>query len=772
MATIQVSQQGTGDETTVEVVEEDRLQSWPKDGSLAIVGKAHPRLEGNEKVTGRARYTYDVRLPGQLYARVLRSPHPHARIERIDTSAAERLPGVYAVLSSANAPDIAWYDESVLFDTTVRMIGDEVAAVAAESEEIAEDALRLIEVTYTPLPFVTDLEAALEPDAPKVWEGGNITEEPKVYDRGDADAGLKRADVVIDEIFTTASALHNSLEPHGCTATWEGEHLTLWDSTQSVFTIRQEVAAALGLPEHRVRVIKEHMGGGFGAKQIAWKQDVLAALLSRDAGRPVQLMLDREAENLAVGNRPSTRQRVRLGAKRDGTLTAISAELWQARGAYLTGGEASNVSGMYQTLYNCPNVHTEETTLYTNTGPAVAFRAPGHVESAFALEQAMDQLARALKMDPVELRRHNYAEVDQADDKPYSLPEGLRLCYDRVTEAIGWKTYQRPEPTGPKRRGIGFAAHDWMGGSGHPPGYAWIELNGDGSADVVTGTQDIGTGTRTGLAQVAAEELGLPLDRIAFHLGDTGTGPYAPVSSGSATQATIGPAIRSAAAEVKDQLFKVASTIMEIPSDRLSTRDGHILVDGDMARAVPVADIMEQIAPNTLHGRGARGPNPSDKAVKTFGAQFIELEVDIETGEVVLQRVVTAHDIGRIVNPSIVDSQVIGGVTQGIGFALTEDRVVDHRLGIVLNANLEEYFVPTIADVPPIEHIHVDVADTEANSTGAKGVGEPPLVPTAPAIANAIFDAVGIRIRSSPLSRERILAGLAEASERQPEVSA
>ncbi|MDQ3540937.1 MAG: xanthine dehydrogenase family protein molybdopterin-binding subunit, partial [Chloroflexota bacterium] len=470
MATIQVSQQGSGDETTVEVIEEDRLQSWPKDGSLAIVGKGHPRLEGNEKVTGRARYTYDVRLPAQLYAKVLRSPLPHARIDRIDTTAAERLPGVYAVLSSASALDIAWYDQSFLFDTTVRMIGDEVAAVAAESEEIAEDALRLIDVTYTPLPFVTDLEAALKPDAPKVWEGGNITEDPKVYDRGDAEAGLKEADVVIDETFTTASALHNSLEPHGCTATWEGEHLTLWDSTQSVFTIRQEVAAALGLPEHRVRVIKEHMGGGFGAKQISWKHDVLAALLSREAGRPVQLMLDREAENLAVGNRPSTRQRVRLGAKRDGTLTAISAELWQARGAYLTGGEASNVSGMYQSLYSCPNVHTEETTLYTNTGPAVAFRAPGHVESAFALEQAMDQLARTLEMDPVELRRRNYAEVDQAEDKPYSLPEGLRLCYDRVTEEIGWKTYQRPEPTGPKRRGIGFAAHDWMGGSGHPPG--------------------------------------------------------------------------------------------------------------------------------------------------------------------------------------------------------------------------------------------------------------------------------------------------------------
>lgn len=765
MITLKINRQGSGDEMQIELVEQDDVQAWPSDASLAIVGAGHPRLEGRAKVTGAAQYTYDVRLPRQLYARVLRSPHPHARIVSIDMSAAEQLPGVYAVVSSANEGDTQWYDDSFVFDTTVRLIGDEVAAVAAESEEIADDALRLIDVTYETLPFVTDLEAALAPDAPKVRTGGNIAEEPKNYDRGDAGAGLRDADVIVDETYSTASALHNSLEPHGCTAMWEGEHLTLWDSTQSIFTIRQQVAQALGMPEHRLRVIKEHMGGGFGAKQIAWKQDVIAALLSKRAGRPVQLMLDREAENLAVGNRPATRQRVRIGAKRDGTLTAISAEIVQNRGAYLTGGEASNVSGMYQTLYLCPNVHTHETSVYTNAGPAVAFRAPGHVESAFALEQAMDQLARKLEMDPVELRRRNYSEVDQLEEKPYSLPEGLRLCYERVTEAIGWDSYQRPEPNGTKRRGVGFAAHDWVGGSGHPPGYAWIELNSDGTADVVTGTQDIGTGTRTGLAQVAAEELGLPLDRIAFYLGDTGAGPYAPVSSGSATQATIGPAIRAAALDVKRQLCQVAATVLEVSVDDLSVRDGQVFVADNPNRGTPVEEIMQQVAPHTLQGQGARGPNPSDVSVRTFGAQFVEVEVDTESGEVTLQRIVTAHDIGRIVNPTIVDSQVVGGITQGLGFGLTEERIMDHRLGVVLNANLEEYKVPTIADVPPIRHVHVDVADTNANSTGAKGVGEPPLVPTAPAIANAIYDAVGIRIRTGPLSRSRVLDHLAEQRE-------
>ena len=767
MITIKVNQQGTGEDAKIELVEEEHVTSWAADASFAVVGIGHPRLEGREKVTGRAQYTYDVRRPRQSYALMLRSPHPHARITHIDTSAAEALPGVHAVLSLANAPEIEWYGDSYLFDTTVRMIGDEVAAVAAASEEIAQDALRLIEVTYEVLPFVTELDAALAPDAPKVRPDGNLTQEPKVYDRGDAEAGLTGADVTIDATYWTAAAVHNSLEPHGCTASWEGEQLTLWNSTQSVFTIRQEVAQALDLPEHRVRVIKEHMGGGFGAKQISWKQDVIAALLSREAGRPVQLMLDREAENLAVGNRPNTRQRVRLGAKRDGTLTAIWADIAQGRGAYLTGGEASNVSGMYQTLYQCSNVHTNEISVYLNTGPAVAFRAPGHVEASFALEQAMDDLARTLDMDPVALRRRNYAETDQTEDKPFTLSDGLRYCYDKVTAEIGWESYQRREPNGAKRYGVGFAAHDWAAGTGHPPGYAWIELNSDGTADVVTGTQDIGTGTRTGLAQVAAEELGLPLDQIAFHLGDTGTGPYSPVSSGSATQATIGPALRAAAADVKAKLLEIASTLLEVPAARLSVRNGIVRVDGDEGSGMPVAKVMEQVAPHTLQGQGARSPNPTDKVVRPFGAQFAEVEVDIETGEVTLLRIVSAHDVGRIINPTLVDSQIIGGIIQGAGFALTEERIVDHRLGLVLNPNLEEYKVPTIADVPPITNVHVDVPDTEANSTGAKGVGEPPLIPTAPAIANAVFDAVGIRVRTSPLTRQRVLDHLSDMQSRE-----
>ena len=751
---------GDGEEDEYRVREVTGLPAWGRDAALGIVGRALPRVEGPEKVTGRARYAYDVRLPGQIHARVLRSPLPHARVRGVDTRRAVALPGVRAVLSAADAPAMEWYDGSALFDRTVRFEGDEVAAVAADSEDIARDALALIEVDYEPLPFVLTLEEALRPGAPRVRERGNVAGEPKVYRRGDVDAALAGADVVVDEVYTTQTALHNCLEPHGCTATWDGERLTLWDSTQAIFDVREEVAAKLGLPEHRVRVIKQHMGGGFGSKQVAWKHTVIAALLARRAGRPVQLMLDREAENLAAGNRNATRQRVRLGATRAGTLVAIVAQIEQAGGAYMVGGEGSNTASIYQTLYRCANVHTEQVTVYTNTGPAVAFRAPGHVEGAFALESAMDELARALAVDPLELRRRNHATEDQRRGRPYTSPDSLPLCYDRIVEAFGWSRGGRLAADGPRRRGVGVAAHDW-GGAGYPPGYAWIKLNADGTAEVVTGTQDIGTGTRTGLTQIAAEELGLPVEQVVLHLGDTGTGVYAPVSSGSATQATIGPAVRAAAAEARRHLLEAAALMLEVSAGDLEIREGRISVAGAPDRALGVADVTRRIAPHMIQGHGARGPNPEGKAVRTFGAQCVEVEVDVETGEVRVLRVVASHDCGRIVNPALVDSQVFGAVTQGVGYALTEERVVDARSGVVLNANLEEYKIPTVADVPAIVHARLDHPDPEANSTGAKGIGEPPLVPTAPAIANAVFDAVGVRLREAPLSRRRLLDALA-----------
>jgi xanthine dehydrogenase YagR molybdenum-binding subunit len=543
----------------------------------------------------------------------------------------------------------------------------------------------------------------------------------------------------------------------------------LWESTQGIFEVREMIAEKLGLPEHHVRVIKHHMGGGFGAKQIAWKQTAIAALLSKRTGRPVQLMLDREAENLAAGNRNGTLQHVKLGAKRDGTLTAIFCENKQVMGAYRVGGEGSNVSGPYERLYRCPNVRTEQTAVYLNIGPSVAFRAPGFVEGAFALESAMDELARALDIDPLELRLKNYAEDDQKNDKPYSSPNGLRACYERAAAEFGWQEARQQratvaQPTSPKRRGIGIAAHDW-GGAGHPPGYAWIKLNSDGTADVITGTQDIGTGTRTGLTQIAAEELGIPMSQITLHLGDTAQGPYSPTSAGSATQATIGPAIREAALNVRQQLLDAATLILEEPAEKLTVQEGKVLVKGDPATHVSIAEITQRMAPHMIQGHGAREANNKEKSVRTFGAQCVEVEVDIETGEVSIIRLVASHDCGRIVNPTMVDSQVVGGVTQGIGFALTEERVVDSRRGFIVNANLEEYKVPTVADIPEIVHAQVNLPDVAANSLGVKGIGEPPLIPTAPAIANAIYDAVGVRLRHNPFTRRRLLEALQQQAQ-------
>jgi xanthine dehydrogenase YagR molybdenum-binding subunit len=739
---------GDGDALEAHPREGGDLVPWTAHDVLQVVGRVHPRLEGAEKVTGRACYSCDVRLPGQLTVAVLRSPHPHASLVRLDARAAEAMPGVHAVLSSVNAPDIAWH-EGNLFGTRLRFAGEEVAAVAAETPEQAADAVRAIDVVYEPLPFVLAAEDA-QPG------------EPQEYRRGDVERGLAAADVVLERVYTTQCALHQCLEPHGCTVSWSGQDLTVWESTQGVYEIRDTVAATLGLPLNRVRVIAEHVGGGFGSKLMAWKHTVIAALLSRSTGRPVQFILDRSAENLAAGNRNSTRQQVRLGARHDGTLTAIAVDAVAAIGAEAVGGEASNIVGVYQRLYRCANVHTRQCATRVNLGPSCAFRAPGYVEGVFALESAIDELADALAIDPVTLRARNFAQDDQVRQQPHSTPGGLARCLSAVLDAVGPRAQRERTATGRRRRGVGIAAHEW-GGAGHAPAYAWVRLNPDGSADVLTATQDIGTGTRTGLAQVAAEELGLPLSRVSLRLGDTATGPYAPQSGGSATQATLGPAVRAAAADAKRRLLRAAGTVLDVDHRSLRIRAGLIESTDGGGHALPVAELTGRLAPHSILGEGARHPNPRDRSVRTFGVQRAEVEVDTDSGEITLLRIVAAHDCGRIINPAIAESQVIGGITQGIGFALLEERVVDARSGIVLNANLEDYRVPTVADVPAIVWVGVDHPDPEANVTGAKGIGEPPIIATAAAIANAVHDAIGIRLRDAPLSRRRVLYALRAA---------
>jgi xanthine dehydrogenase YagR molybdenum-binding subunit len=750
------------DETQPRTLETtEQPQSVPASSGLPGVPPPRlPRLDGVEKVTGRARYASDLHLPGMLWVKVLRCPHAHARIRAIDERPALALPGVHAVLSLNNAPAIPWYDRGLLFDRTARFAGDEVAAVAAENERIAEDALRLIAVDYEPLPFVLDVAAARAPGAPSVHDAGNLADEPSVQSRGNVRRGMREAELIIDRVYTTQVALHNSFEAHACTALWEGEQLTLYASTQGVFALRKEVAEKLELPENQVRVFAEHIGGAFGSKQVAWKHDVIAALLARQTRRPVRVVLDRSGENVAAGNRNGTRQHVRIGAKRDGTLTAVCAEVDVQIGAYRAGGEGSIVDWIYHSLYACRNVRTEQRIVYTHTGPSIAFRAPGYVEGAFALESAMDELARALQIDPIELRLRNYTETDQMRRKPYTSPDSLRLCCERARSVFGWGTYAKPAANGPKRRGIGFAAHDWVGGGGYPPGRVRVTLDSDGSVRLETGTQDIGTGTRTALAQVCARTLGVSLGAVRVYLGDTKSELPSPVSSGSATLATLGPAVQAACEQARKRVLDIASGLAGVGADRLRIEEGRIHADVPGFEPLDLARVCATVGTRLIQATGKRSANRRSHSVRTFGAQCVEVEVDVETGQVRVLRVVASHDCGRIVNANLVDSQVIGGVTQALGFALTEQRIVDPGSGVVLNANLEDYKVPTVADMPQIVHAALDVPDFLANATGSKGIGEPPIIPTAPAIANAIFDAVGVRLHDTPFSSCRMLEAL------------
>jgi CO/xanthine dehydrogenase Mo-binding subunit len=738
------------------VVEGEGLEPWEPQAALRFVGKSTPRIDGPERVTGKALYTADVQLPGMLYGKILRSPHPHAKIKKIDTRKAERFPGVRAVLSSQNTPKIAFRRQTFLFDEIVRYVGDEVACVIADTEEIAQDALELIEVEYEPLPFVLDPEEALQPNAPKVHPSGNLLNgEPEVYERGDLKEGFAHADVIVERTFRTQCALHNCMEPHGSVALWEGDTLTVWDSTQHIFGVREGLARLLGLPLHKVRVIKKYMGGGFGSKNNLGKYTVIAALGAKMTGRPVKIILDRHEENLAAGNRPSSVQRLKIGAKRDGTLTALELKAIVAAGAYCLW--PPSVGGPARELYLCPNVRTEQYTVFTNTGPLSAFRAPGYVEGTFALESLMDELAQELGMDPLELRLKNYAEYDQTTGRPYST-KGLRECYERGAKLFGWNLKKKGETRERFRRGVGMASQIWSG-NGMPPAYALVKINPDGTATVITGTQDIGTGTRTVLAQIAAEELGFALEKISVELGDTQTGPYAPLSAGSMTVASVGPAVRLAAHEARQQLLDVAAQVLEVPRESLTIADG-LLHSSALPKPVAVHEVLKNLENFMIIGRGARAPNPEDVTVNTFGAQFAEVLVDTETGEVKVERIVAVHDSGRVINPLTLSSQIEGGIIQGLGYALFEQRVLDRDTGIVVNDNLENYKVPTALDVPEIVFEMVDRPDPKANNLGAKGVGEPPIIPTAAAIANAVANALGVRIYELPITRERVLKAL------------
>jgi len=742
------------------VVEGDDVPPWEDNRDFKTIGKPQPRVDGVERVTGQAVYTHDVSFPGMVYGKFLRCPHPHATLKRLSTEKAERLSGVRAVLSHLNTQKISWRGgQTLLFDTEYRYAGEEVACVIADSEAVCDDAIELIDVEYETLPFVVDPLEALEPDAPNVQAVGNLFGgQPEIYERGDIDDGFSEAEITLEGVFRTPTALHNSMETHGSVAYWEGETVTIWDSTQHIYGVRDQVAQALDLPQHKVRIIKQYMGGGFGSKIEAGKYTVLAALASKRIGRPVKFLLDRQEENLSAGNRPSSIQTLKIGVKKDGTLTAIYHKSVIALGA--SAHRVASPSGPTRRLYSCPNIKTEDYGAFTNTGFWLAFRAPAYVEGTFALESMMDELAKKLGMDPVELRMKNYTETDPITDYPYTS-KGLRLAYERGSELIGWKerdVLKQKLSTKHQKIGFGMASQVWSGGGG-PPAYALIKINPDGTAVVITGTQDIGTGSKTILTQIAAETLAFPISSIAVNLGDTQLGVYAPLSAGSMTLPSVGPAVRAAAEDARRRLLEVGSQILDIPETQLYIQDGEFL-DIETGTRTSIESVLKKLGSFMIVGRGARGPNPEGKNVNTFGAQFAQVAVDTDTGRVAVKKIIAVHEAGRVINPMTIHSQLVGGITMGLGFSLTEERWVDPREGIVLNANLDQYKMPTIEDIPEIVAEMIDLPDPEVNNIGAKGCGEPPIIPTAGAIANAVADALGKRIYDIPFSSDRVLMAI------------
>jgi xanthine dehydrogenase YagR molybdenum-binding subunit len=678
------------------------------------------------------------------------------------------MPGVRAVITGATpAADLRWYYSRTvftkLFDPACRFESEAVAAVAADTPQLAWDAVRAINVEYEVLPFVVDERAALAAGAPPVHDGGNRVAEPEKYSRGDVAKGFAEANTVLEASYRTATEIHCPTEPHGCVARWDGPRLTIWESTQGVYPVQQRVATSLEMPLANVRVIGSYMGGGFGSKLQADKYNLIAAALAKLTARPVKLFLTREETFLCVGNRPAANMKLKAGVRKDGTLTALELTVLGTGGAYPAGG-TSLVDWLVRDLYTCPNVRTESTDVYTNAGPARAFRAPGHPQGAWALEQMMDALAEAIGIDPVDLRLKNISTVSQArEGQPPYTTTGLERCLTEGAKAFGWhEARKRPKGNGPVRRGVGMAAGLWIAGSGGPPSTVVVKLFADGSANLNMGASDIGTGTKTVMAMVVSEELGVPLEKIQIENADTGTTQYATASGGSKTVPTEAPAVRDAALKVKRQLLEIAAEELKAPVNELQI-DGEAVVsrrDPKVRKKISELDGVRRRG--LVLGVGTRGPNPEKKAVDPFVAQFCEVEVNERTGEVKVLRFLSANDSGRVMNRLTYDGQVIGGVTMGLGLALTEQRVLDRQTGKMVNRNWHDYKVPTAMDVPPeIASLPIEVPDNEANISGAKGLGEPVTIPTAAAVANAVYDATGVRVTESPISPMRLVALLA-----------
>jgi CO/xanthine dehydrogenase Mo-binding subunit len=724
--------------------EEPEVAPSPEKDKFEIIGKPTPRIDGKKIVTGQAPYTHDIRLRGMLYGKILRSPHARAEIISMDLSPAKSLPGVKATIQ--------------LKKGGVKYVGEQVAAVAAVDERTAEEALKLIKVAYKPLPFVVTEEKAMEEGAPQVNDRPNV-QKFNEYTRGNITDGFKEADLVLERTYKTAVEIHHPAETHGSLVKWEGERLTVWDSTQAIFNVRDDLAEALKVPASRIKVIKKYMGGGFGSKLGLNDYTVAAAMLARQANKPVKIILSRKENSLCVGNRPSSLQTIKGGVKKDGTLTALYLKNYTSGGI----GRGDRCSEPLIDVYKCPNVKVEEYSVFTNTGASRPTRAPGHVQGTFALEGFLEELADKINLDPLELRKKNYTTKNLGDtDIPYSS-KGLDRCYEIGAEKIGWKRRNKKPGKGKLCRGLGMASQIWWG-VGRPGTLADIKLHPDGSVEAICGTQDIGCGTRTYMATVTAETLGLRPEDVTVKIGSTDY-PWCGSSGGSTTTPSVAPAIRDAALKAAEYLKKMAAEKLEINADDISLGKRKFSNKNNPAQSIGYEKLLEELRRERRLTRekvfhGEYTGRPSGFAYNTFGAHFAEVEVDTETGRIKVLKVIAVHEIGRLMNKLTAESQIIGGITQGLSTALFEERVVDNTTGNVANPNLRDYKIATSWDMPEIVPLVVDMVDPRINNLGAKGLGEPPRIPPAGAIANAVYNAIGVHVREIPMTPDRVLLAM------------
>ncbi len=686
------------------------MSGWPENPKY--LGKRTLRVDGKEKVTGQAKYTYDQHPKGMLYGMILRSKWAAARVNAVDLSPALKIPGVKAAIVIDKTP------------RDIRFYGQEIAAVAAETPEIAEEAIRAILVDATPNPFVVTPEESLKEGAPSVFRNRQNVSTAKTRTKKNASQGLADAAAVAEVMVSTQVCVHHPLETHGNVIDWStGDEMTVWASTQAISSVRRGLAKPLGIQQNKVRVISEFMGGGFGAKFQAGVEGVACAKLSKEAGAPVKLMLSRFDNHHSVGNRPCTYQHIKIGADKNGKLTGFISKGFGSAG-YASGGETAGGGGgagfPSPYVYDVDNVESSQVGVAINAGSARAFRAPAHPPACFGMEAAMDALAEKLEMDPVEFRKKNTGHE-------------VRLGqFDIASEKFGWKQkYKKPGTSkGVVKTGIGCTTGEWGGGG--KGSQAEVEISSDGTVEVRCGTQDLGTATKTSIAVVAAETLGLRPSDISPKLGDTRYPPSGG-SGGSTTSPSVCPAIKVACDNALEELKEVS---------------GMANVTGANWKKA-----CAKIGPDPLVVQGKWREGLSGRG--TAGVQMAEVEVDTETGFIKVKKIVLVQDCGLLVNLQTAESQTNGGVIMGISYALYEERVMDEQTGVSLNPNFETYKLPTLADMPEI-----GLTLQSMPERGVIGIGEPVTVPTAAAIANAVSNAIGARITSLPITPAKVLDAL------------